>query len=235
MRTARILKRGCGRSNGSTRSLLPGAWTVIRVDGRGFSRFTEQRFDKPFDARFSELMVDTAQALLTEFGGRYAYTESDEISLLLDPAWELFGREVEKLVSLSAGIASAAFTHGGGEPAHFDSRAWLGTGPADVRRLLLLAAGRRGALRPQRLVLLDAAQGRASSQRRRPKRAGRRDACRQERAAVPARDQLQRAARLAAARRRPVVGELRRPATTRCAAPTSRPPAAACTSNGNCR
>jgi tRNA(His) guanylyltransferase len=113
-------------------TVLPGAWTVIRVDGRSFSRFTEQRFDKPFDARFSELMVTTAQTLLRELGGRYTYTESDEISVLLDPGHDLFSRGVEKLVSISAGIATAAFTHAVGEPAHFDSRLWVGAGVGDV-------------------------------------------------------------------------------------------------------
>ncbi len=112
-------------------TVLPGAWTVLRLDGRGFSRFTEQHFDKPFDARFADLMVTTAQTLMTELGARYAYTESDEISLLLHPGFGLFGRSVEKLVSISAGIASAAFTHAAGEPAHFDSRLWLGTTVAD--------------------------------------------------------------------------------------------------------
>ncbi len=111
---------------------LPGAWIVIRVDGRGFSRFTEERFDKPFDARFSALMTTTAAALLTEFDGRYAYTESDEISVLLDPSFALFGRSVEKLVSLSAAVASATFTHAAGEPAQFDSRLWLGNDTTDV-------------------------------------------------------------------------------------------------------
>ncbi|MET8139449.1 tRNA(His) guanylyltransferase Thg1 family protein [Sphaerisporangium sp. NPDC005288] len=113
-------------------TLLPGAWAVIRVDGRSFSRYTEQRFDKPFDQRFSTLMTGTARSLLEEFGGRYAYTESDEISVVLPPAFDLFGREVEKLVSLSASVAAAAFTHAAGEPVHFDSRVWLGNGVEDV-------------------------------------------------------------------------------------------------------
>lgn len=112
--------------------VLPGAWTVVRVDGRSFSRFTEERFDKPFDLRFSASMVETAQALLTELAGRYAYTESDEISILLDPSFDLFGRGIEKIVSISAGIASAAFTHAAGEPAHFDGRVWIGTSTTDV-------------------------------------------------------------------------------------------------------
>jgi tRNA(His) guanylyltransferase len=109
-----------------------GMWTVVRVDGRGFSSFTEQRFDKPFDEGFSRAMVATARAMLTEFNARYAYTESDEISIVLDPDHDVFGRRVEKIVSISAGIASATFTHAAGQPAHFDSRVWIGAGVVDV-------------------------------------------------------------------------------------------------------
>lgn len=115
-----------------TLKLLPGARTVIRVDGRGFSRFTASRFEKPFDARFSELMATTAQALLDEFQGIYAYTESDEISVLFPPSWNIFDRELEKLVSLSAACASSAFTLAAGERAMFDSRIWVGVTEQDV-------------------------------------------------------------------------------------------------------
>lgn len=115
-----------------TMTVPPGVWMVVRVDGRSFSRFTEDRFDKPFDAVFSGFMVDTARALLTGLHGRYAYTESDEISVVLDPGHQLFGRGVEKIVSISAGIASSAFTHAAGVPAHFDSRIWIGAGSGDV-------------------------------------------------------------------------------------------------------
>ena len=107
-----------------------GVLTIVRVDGRAFSGFTEKHFDKPFDVRFSELMVETTQALLTEFDARYAYTESDEISFLLNH--DVFGRSVEKIVSISAGVASAAFTHAAGVPAHFDGRIWIGAGTQDV-------------------------------------------------------------------------------------------------------
>jgi len=106
--------------------LLPGVWTIVRVDGRTFSSFTETRFEKPYDERFRNLMVATAQAMLEELHGLYAYTQSDEISLLFAPEWDLFARSVEKIVSISAGIASATFTHKADEPAHFDSRVWLG-------------------------------------------------------------------------------------------------------------
>jgi len=111
---------------------LPGAWVILRVDGHGFSRLTEDRYEKPFDPTFHGCMVQTAQALLEQLGGRYAYTESDEISLLLPRDWDLFDRELEKAISLSAGVASATFSRAGGVTAHFDSRAWLGAADADV-------------------------------------------------------------------------------------------------------
>ncbi|HEY7123392.1 MAG TPA: tRNA(His) guanylyltransferase Thg1 family protein, partial [Ktedonobacterales bacterium] len=111
---------------------LPGAWVVIRVDGRSFSRFTESHFAKPFDLAFHSLMLKTASTLLEELGGIYAYTESDEISLLFPPDWKLFDREVEKLVSVSAGIASATFTLAAQQPVHFDSRLWLSAHQEEV-------------------------------------------------------------------------------------------------------
>lgn len=101
----------------------PGAWLILRLDGRGFSRFTENRFEKPFDTRFHELMVKTTRTLLTELQGVYGYTESDEISILLSPAWDFFDRELEKVLSISASIASTTFSLACGEAALFDSRA----------------------------------------------------------------------------------------------------------------
>ena len=106
---------------------LPGAWVVLRLDGRSFSRFTEASFDKPFDARFHELMVKTAKVLMNELQGLYAYTESDEISIVFPPEWDFFDRELEKTVSVSASTAAATFALACGEVVQFDSRAWLGT------------------------------------------------------------------------------------------------------------
>lgn len=112
--------------------LLPGAWVVVRVDGRGFSRFTESRFEKPFDLKFHELMVQTAKVLLQELQGIYAYTESDEISVLFRPDWDLFDRSLEKIVSIAASIASATFTHACQTAVNFDSRVWLGVDKSQV-------------------------------------------------------------------------------------------------------
>jgi tRNA(His) guanylyltransferase len=54
----------------------PAAWLILRLDGRGFSRLTESRFEKPFDPRFHEAMVQTTQDVLEDLQGQYAYTES---------------------------------------------------------------------------------------------------------------------------------------------------------------
>lgn len=109
--------------------VLPGTYPIIRVDGRGFSQTTKKcGFEKPFDRKFHEVMVKTASALLENFGGIYAYTESDEISVLLPKDSDIFDRSLEKLVSCTASMASAVFNcnmanvrewHGG---SMFDSR-----------------------------------------------------------------------------------------------------------------
>lgn len=106
--------------------LLPGTWTVIRLDGRAFTKFTAGCFAKPYDSDIRDAMVEAAAALLEDFGGVYAATHSDEISVAFAPEWEQFGRRVEKIVSVAAGLASAAFTHAVRRPAHFDARVWQG-------------------------------------------------------------------------------------------------------------
>jgi tRNA(His) 5'-end guanylyltransferase len=106
--------------------VLPATWPVLRVDGRSFTRLCDEHFERPFDVRFNEIMVKVAQALLLQLQGVFAFTEGDEISILLPAHTDLFGRAVEKLVSISAGIASSRFTRELGTEAHFDARIWVG-------------------------------------------------------------------------------------------------------------
>lgn len=113
-------------------TIPPGMWVVLRADGRGFSRLTEKHFAKPFDERMRDNMTAAATAWMTEFAAQYGCTHSDEISIVLAPDAGLFGRGLEKLVSVSAGICSAAFTAAAGLPAHFDARAWIGATAGDV-------------------------------------------------------------------------------------------------------
>ena len=105
--------------------VLPGMFMVARLDGRSFTRLTKEvcEFDSPFDERFRDLMVATTESLMTcGFRVLYAYTESDEISLLLDRDEQLFGRKLRKYNSTLAGEASAQFSLKLGRAASFDCR-----------------------------------------------------------------------------------------------------------------
>lgn len=55
---------------------------IVRLDGKGFSKFTKS-LKKPFDDRLSMLMIETAKYLLKETNANCAYTQSDEITLLI--------------------------------------------------------------------------------------------------------------------------------------------------------
>lgn len=109
-----------------------GKYIVIRVDGRSFSTLTDKHFQKPFDHNFRQHMLTVAKAWLADFGGLYAYTESDEISLLLPQATEHFDREVEKLVSVSSALAASNFTYVSNHIVAFDARIWVGDSRQDV-------------------------------------------------------------------------------------------------------
>jgi len=90
--------------------LLP---IYARVDGRSFSRFTHA-MDRPFDPRMTRAMLATATHLLEATHAKAAYVQSDEISLLWSPGpfgEHFFGGKPQKMASVLAGLATAAFTH----------------------------------------------------------------------------------------------------------------------------
>lgn len=105
--------------------VLPDMFMVARLDGRSFTRLTKEvcQFEAPFDERFRDLMVETAESLMTcGFRVIYGYTESDEISLLFDRNEQLFGRKLRKYNSTLAGESSAKFSLLLGSVATFDCR-----------------------------------------------------------------------------------------------------------------
>lgn len=98
-----------------TRTWLPRrTYTIIRLDGKAFHTFT-RRMKRPYDQTFMDMMDKTAISLCSEIQGcKMAYVQSDEISLLLTDfekittdAW--FDGQVQKIVSVSASIATAHF------------------------------------------------------------------------------------------------------------------------------
>ena len=103
-----------------------GCFLVARLDGRGFTRLTKEvhsDLERPFDVRFRDAMVETARHLMScGFEVVYAYTESDEISLLFAYGTSTYDRKVRKFNSILAGEASAAFSHTFGDIGVFDCR-----------------------------------------------------------------------------------------------------------------
>jgi len=106
--------------------VLPGIYMVARLDGRSFTRLTKEvhTFEAPFDARFRDFMLQTAEHLMSGCGFDvvYGYSQSDEISLLFALAEDGFGRKLRKLLSVLSGEASARFSLLLGAVATFDCR-----------------------------------------------------------------------------------------------------------------
>ncbi len=92
---------------------LPENFIVVRLDGKGFTKLTKEKLslEKPFDKRFSEVMVATTKHLFNiGFKVIYGYTQSDEISLLIHKNDTTFSRKTRKINSVLAGEASAFFS-----------------------------------------------------------------------------------------------------------------------------
>lgn len=87
---------------------------IIRIDGRAFHTFC-RGLKKPYDRIFAESMQDTTLNLCKNIEGcKLAYTQSDEISLLLTDYDELetqawFDKNLQKIVSISASLATLYF------------------------------------------------------------------------------------------------------------------------------
>jgi len=107
---------------------------ILRLDGKAFHTFT-RRAKKPFDDTIIQAMQDTARYLIDNIqGARLAYTQSDEISILIcdydrheSEAW--FDYQVQKICSVAASMATAVFNRSffgdfTGRLAMFDCRAF---------------------------------------------------------------------------------------------------------------
>lgn len=89
---------------------------AIRLDGKAFHTFTKG-FQKPFDFVLMDAMQSTMKYLCENIQGCvFGYTQSDEITLILidyqkftSDAW--FDYEVQKMVSVSASMATMAFNN----------------------------------------------------------------------------------------------------------------------------
>lgn len=117
------------------RRLMPLLPVCVRLDGKGFSRFT-RGLNRPYDLGMSRAMALTAKFLVEESGARIGYTQSDEISLILESdtydSQIFFDGKIQKLTSVLASMATAKFNSlipehlpsKVGKFAMFDCRVW---------------------------------------------------------------------------------------------------------------
>lgn len=118
-----------------TRYFLPRrTYTILRLDGKAFHTYTKN-LDRPFDKGLMEDMDNAILAMLSQIQGAVlAYTQSDEISILLTDfatettnAW--FDGNIQKISSVAASIITAEFNK-------LRARRWS----ADYKASLFLAA-----------------------------------------------------------------------------------------------
>ena len=88
--------------------------TIIRIDGKAFHTFTK-RFKDSFSLEMHDLMVHTSAYLVNNIQNCVlAYTQSDEISLLLTD-WNTFETQqwfdgkIQKITSVAASLATGSF------------------------------------------------------------------------------------------------------------------------------
>jgi len=94
--------------------LQPRTPVIIRVDGKAFHTLTKNCIE-PFDEDFAKAMDYMARALIKEVQcSRCGFIQSDEVSLLLIDynkfdSCQWFDGNIQKIVSVSASIATASF------------------------------------------------------------------------------------------------------------------------------
>lgn len=119
--------------------LMPGTYVLAMLDGRSFSKMIKKKFQLPFDDVFIGMMNKTAEILCSKVqGARFAYVQSDEISLVLTDfggSDSFFGYRCCKMLSILSSIATGYFNklllqHYGVEniesfePVQFDCKVW---------------------------------------------------------------------------------------------------------------
>lgn len=110
------LKEKCEYYRGLNDSrLVPNSYVMVMLDGRSFSKNIKNHFKKPFDEDFIEMMNETAKYVCANVQGcKMAYTQSDEISLIITDFEDIntdsfFGLRNNKLHSIIASLATSKF------------------------------------------------------------------------------------------------------------------------------
>lgn len=93
--------------------LLPNCWIVVRIDGKGFHRFSDiHNYLKPNDERALDLMSKAAETVMEEFKDIViAYGQSDEYSFVFKKNSNVYNRRASKLATNVVSLFASSFVY----------------------------------------------------------------------------------------------------------------------------
>jgi len=127
--------------------LLPNSWIVVRIDGKGFHKFSDDHeFIKPNDLNALNLMNKCARAVLDDFNEiTIAYGQSDEYSFVFRKDSQIYSRRGSKLITNISSLFASRYVFHWSEffpdkklkyPPCFDGRAVLYPSEKNIRDYL---------------------------------------------------------------------------------------------------
>ena len=85
---------------------------LLRLKGRNFSNFvSSDNNNSPYSKNIKNMMILTATDLVKEFKCSTAYVQNDEIILIFDKGSQLFGGNVNKLITTVSSYSSMSFNY----------------------------------------------------------------------------------------------------------------------------
>lgn len=90
---------------------LQNCWIVVRVDGKGFHKFSDiHKFEKPNDKRALDLMTCSAEQVMSEFSEIcLAYGQSDEYSFVFRKDAQVYNRRASKITTNLCSLFSSSY------------------------------------------------------------------------------------------------------------------------------
>ena len=93
------------------KALLKNTYIVVRIDGKGFSKFTDtHNFIKPNDERGIGLMNTAAKAVMNSFTDIIiAYGQSDEYSFVFKKSSNTYNRREDKILTTVVSLFTSSY------------------------------------------------------------------------------------------------------------------------------
>lgn len=113
--------------------ILPNCWIVVRLDGKGFHKFSKvHEFERPNDLRALNLMNHAAIKVMEEFRDIIlGYGQSDEYSFIFRKETDVYNRRSSKLLTYIVSLFTSSYVYNWNEwfnniklkyPPSFDGR-----------------------------------------------------------------------------------------------------------------